>query len=154
MFSLHKQLAKDTAIVGDLELSKVLLMNDCQYPWVILVPKRDKVKEIFQLEPEDQQRLLWESSHVGKFMYEYYKGDKMNIGALGNVVPQLHVHHVVRYENDRAWPKPVWGAVPVKPYGIGRLNTRVMELRGLFKAMGLTVGTDGYQYDPSQVSSE
>ena len=97
-------------------LSHVLLMLDANYPWFILVPDREDIQEIYQLSPEDQQQLVSESSGLGEAIMRGFNGDKLNVAALGNVVPQLHVHHIVRHHNDPAWPGPVWGKVPACPY--------------------------------------
>ncbi len=109
-------------------LCRVLLMNDSHYPWVILVPEREAVTEVYQLEAADQRQLIQESSIVARLMMSLYKGDKMNIGALGNMVPQLHLHHVVRYQNDAAWPGPVWGAKPAQAYATAAAQQRVAEI--------------------------
>ena len=116
MTTLHPQLQKDCIIVGRLKLCHVLLMNDANYPWLILVPDRDDVTEIHQLTEEDQAQLIRESSRVAKMLTDHFNADKINIAALGNVVPQLHIHHIARYRDDAAWPKPVWGQVPIQPY--------------------------------------
>ncbi len=109
-FFLDKQLSSDCFELAELPLCKLLLMNDSQYPWFILVPKVVNASEIYQLDWSQQQQLLNESSMVGELLMETFSGDKLNIAALGNMVPQLHIHHVVRFKNDPAWPKPVWGA--------------------------------------------
>jgi diadenosine tetraphosphate (Ap4A) HIT family hydrolase len=137
MFSLHPQLAKDCEVIGDLPLCKVLLCNDANYPWVILVPRREDIREQFQLADEDQQLLLIESNFVAQSMNEAFKADKMNVAALGNQVPQLHIHHIVRYADDQAWPGPVWGAVPKRDYAEEALSARVEKLRGLLASAGL-----------------
>lgn len=131
MFSLHPELVKNCVVVGDLPLCRVLLDGDSNYPWLILVPRRADVREAFQLEPEDQQQLLVESNLVAAKMNAYFNADKMNVAALGNQVPQLHIHHVVRYKNDPAWPGPIWGAVAKKPYTEEQTATRLAELRKL-----------------------
>jgi len=113
---LHPQLAKDCIVLGQLDLCAVLLMPDANYPWVILVPQRENTSEIHALSDADQQQLMRESSKVSRLMAEMFNADKMNIAALGNMVPQLHIHHIVRYRTDAAWPSPVWGAVPAKAY--------------------------------------
>lgn len=109
MFELDSRLQNDTFFVCDLTLSRVLLMNDSQFPWLILVPMRDDVAEIIDLTEQEQQMLLSESAKVSKAMQNLFSPYKLNVAALGNVVRQLHVHHVARFENDVAWPKPVWG---------------------------------------------
>lgn len=116
MFELHAQLKKDSYVLGRFALCHLLLMNDAQYPWFILVPARDNVSEIYQLTADDQQQLWQESSQLAAGLMQVFEGDKMNIAALGNVVPQLHVHHIVRYTADPAWPAPVWGKYPARPY--------------------------------------
>jgi diadenosine tetraphosphate (Ap4A) HIT family hydrolase len=115
MFKLHPQLATDCIELGDFPLSKLLMMNDAQYPWFVLVPRVEGITEIFQLNEADQQRLWRESTLISRLLSEVFAADKMNVAALGNVVSQLHVHHVVRYRNDAAWPAPVWGKLPVRP---------------------------------------
>lgn len=133
MFTLHPQLEKDGIVMGDFPLSRLLLLNDARYPWFILVPRREAITEIYQLCEDDQQQLLRESSQLGQFVMESFSGDKLNIGALGNLVPQLHLHHIVRYQSDEAWPGPVWGvgsALPFRP-------DEVEILRDKFQALGL-----------------
>lgn len=108
-FTLHPRLAADTLSLGQSRLCDLRLMNDATWPWVILVPMRTNIREIYQLDEADQQRLLWESSRLSQAMMAAFSGDKMNVAALGNMVPQLHLHHIVRFEGDPAWPGPVWG---------------------------------------------
>jgi diadenosine tetraphosphate (Ap4A) HIT family hydrolase len=91
-------------------------MNDSTYPWIILVPQRNHVREIFDLIPSEQAQLAEESSFVSLKMHYQFEADKMNIATLGNIVEQLHMHHIVRYKIDPAWPDPVWGKFPRKPY--------------------------------------
>lgn len=139
MFNLHPRLAADTMLVVELPLSTVLLMNDSQYPWLILVPRREDIREIYQLSEADQVQLLRESSTVAQAMMKLYRGDKMNIGALGNMVPQLHLHHIVRYEGDPTWPGPVWGAQPAQPYADEAAAVRLAELRQVLQAGEVTL---------------
>jgi len=115
-FELHERLAADTFVVGDMQLSRLLLLNDCRYPWLILVPRVPKLREIHHLQREDQVQLLDESCRVAAFMEKQFEPDKLNVGALGNLVPQLHLHHIARYESDPAWPGPVWGHSAAVPY--------------------------------------
>lgn len=122
MFELHPQLVKDCLVLGDFPLCKVLLNRDANYPWFILVPKRADIREIFELSDEDQQQLLWESSYFSRQVYASFNADKLNVAALGNMVPQLHVHHIVRYTTDAAWPGPVWGAKPAIAYAPAALD--------------------------------
>jgi len=91
-------------------------MNDANYPWFIMVPDRKDIKEIFQLQKRDQQALQEESSLLSEVLAEEFSADKLNIAALGNIVSQLHIHHIVRYKNDPAWPAPVWGRIPASAY--------------------------------------
>ena len=128
MAALHPQLEKDCLVLGRFELCRLLLMNDANYPWCILVPDREGVKEIYQLTQDDQHALLQESSTLSRVLMEVFAGDKLNVAALGNVVPQLHIHHIVRYKNDPAWPAPVWGKIPVKPYPDTLLFTTVQKV--------------------------
>lgn len=128
-FELHATLAADTFVIADLDLSRLLLMNDAQYPWCILVPRRGGIREIYELDEADQQVLWRESAALGRAMMKAFGGVKLNVAALGNVVPQLHLHHIVRFENDPAWPGPVWGKVPAKPYEDAGRRTFVERLR-------------------------
>ena len=131
MFELHPQLAADTVVLGRLPLSLVLLVKDANYPWVILVPEREDITEIHQLETQDQQQLMTESCDVSKALQGHFSGDKMNVAALGNMVPQLHLHHVVRYKTDGAWPGPIWGVQPAKGYSGAALQSLQGELKEL-----------------------
>lgn len=115
-FQLHPQLQKDCFVLGKFELCQVLLMNDSQFPWFILVPQRNGIREIYELTDAEQILLIQESSYLAKKLTEMFKADKLNIAAIGNVVPQLHLHHVVRYENDKAWAAPIWGKFAAVPY--------------------------------------
>jgi diadenosine tetraphosphate (Ap4A) HIT family hydrolase len=116
MFELHPQLARDCTSLGRLALCRLLLMNDANYPWFILVPEREGIREVHELGDADR-RLLWdESALLSRALAKGFGAHKLNIAALGNQVPQLHVHHIVRYSHDPAWPNPVWGRIPAKPY--------------------------------------
>jgi len=136
MFELHTQLEKDTVLIGDLPLCRVLLMNNANYPWVILVPRREDVAEIFQLTAQDQQQLMLEMSEVASALAAHYRADKMNVAALGNIVPQLHVHVIARYQDDAMWPRPVWGGA-VREYTDDVLAATLSELRELLEIDGL-----------------
>lgn len=131
MFVLDEQLQKDTMLVGEMPLCLVLLVNDANYPWVILVPKREDITEIYQLSEQDQQQLQRESCEVAQKLQKHFKGDKMNVAALGNVVEQLHIHHIVRYRDDLAWPAPIWGKVPAVPYTPAQMETLYHQLQEL-----------------------
>jgi len=115
-WSLHPQLAKDTVPVGDLALSRVLLATDANYPWMILVPRLPALVELIDLEENAQVQLLGEVAAAARALKNVTECDKLNIAALGNQVPQLHVHIIGRRHSDAAWPKPVWGAVPPIAY--------------------------------------
>lgn len=115
-FELHERLAADTVLLGSTRLCEVRLMNEKTWPWVILVPAIAGIREIYELSETQQQRLVAESSELSRAMMEAFKGDKMNVAALGNMVPQLHVHHIVRFKGDPAWPGPVWGTQAPVPY--------------------------------------
>lgn len=115
-FVLHPQLANDTFFITDLPLCRVLLMNESRYPWLILVPRRTEIREIYELTPEDRQQFWQESDQVSHALVALFQPDKLNIAALGNVVPQLHIHHIARFTQDEAWPTPVWGRFSPKPY--------------------------------------
>lgn len=128
-FELHPRLHADTVRVGDLPLSRLLLMNDARYPWAILVPRRENLREIYELSGDDQAQLLLESSALARALMSAFAGHKLNIGALGNVVSQLHVHHVVRYPDDPAWPGPVWGHSPAQAYAPEALQARIAALQ-------------------------
>ncbi|HSB96115.1 MAG TPA: HIT domain-containing protein [Spongiibacteraceae bacterium] len=140
MFELHTQLAKDCVLLGDLPLCRVLLMNDALYPWLILVPRREQIAEIFQLSRIDQQQLMDEASSMGSALAGHFRADKMNVAALGNMVPQLHLHVIVRYRGDTAWPRPVWGVAPAELYSDELLAQRLQELQMLLVPLGLQWG--------------
>lgn len=133
-FDLHERLANDSVAVGDLSLCRVLLMNDCRFPWAILVPRRAGSAELHDLPPADRARLIDEITLVSAALKKVSGAQKMNIGALGNIVRQLHIHVVGRNEGDDAWPGPVWGAGERVPYAEGAAEACAMELR---KALGL-----------------
>jgi diadenosine tetraphosphate (Ap4A) HIT family hydrolase len=129
MFELNPQLAKDTHEIGQFALCEVLLMNDDRYPWVILVPRRQGIEEIFQLSADDQQQLLKESSFVSAAMSALFSAHKMNVAALGNMVEQLHVHHVARFNTDASWPNPIWGRGDSIPYSDLAVKAMLSQLK-------------------------
>jgi diadenosine tetraphosphate (Ap4A) HIT family hydrolase len=138
-FELHPRLAADTFALAQWPLCTLLLMNDAQYPWCVLVPRRAGLREIHDLAEADQQQLLRESSALGRALMQAFGGLKLNVAALGNVVAQLHVHHIVRFEGDAAWPAPVWGKHPARAYTdaerrtfVERLATHVTDARLAF----------------------
>lgn len=115
-FSLAPELARDCIELADWPLCKVLLMNDSQYPWFILVPRKPNLKESIDLDDVDQLMLMKESAKLSQLLKEVFNPDKLNVAALGNMVPQLHIHHIARFKTDVAWPAPVWGKYPAVPY--------------------------------------
>lgn len=108
MFQLHPQLEKDTIAIKDLKLCRLLLMNNCFYPWLILVPRKPDLVEITDLSSDDQVNLMVEIDLVARLMQKIFNPDKLNIATLGNVVAQLHIHLIARFRNDRTFPKPIW----------------------------------------------
>jgi diadenosine tetraphosphate (Ap4A) HIT family hydrolase len=128
-WSLHPQLEKDTIDIGDLPLSRVLVIKDANYPWLLLVPRRDGAVEIIDLAEVEQAQLMTEISRVARALKEVTKCDKLNIAALGNLVPQLHVHIIARRSSDVAWPRPVWGAVPPLAHDAAEVQHFISALR-------------------------
>ena len=125
-FSLAPELVRDCIELADWPLCKVLLMNDSQYPWFILVPRKANLKESIDLSESEQVLLMQESAKLSRLLKEVLNPDKLNVAALGNMVPQLHIHHIARYKTDVAWPTPVWGKYPAVPYSeeqLARLKT-------------------------------
>lgn len=108
-FIIHPRLEEDTILLGELDLCEVRLMPDSSNPWVVLVPKRADIKEIHELTDGEQGTLIYEISTISSKLTELFAPDKINVGALGNMVPQLHIHIICRYQNDRAWPNAIWG---------------------------------------------
>src|SRR5690554_2978422 len=134
-YRLHERLAADTISLGRSRLCDIRLMNDQTWPWVILVPALAGIREIYELQPAQQQLLMQESSALSRGMMEVFSGDKMNVAALGNMVPQLHLHHIVRFEGDPAWPGPVWGKQPPVPYDEGRLASVQQSLAAVLASL-------------------
>jgi diadenosine tetraphosphate (Ap4A) HIT family hydrolase len=128
-FQLHPRLEQDCFTVGQLALSQLLMMNDCQYPWFILVPRRADITEIYRLAEADRQMLLAESCLLAEKLEEIYRPDKLNVATIGNLVPQLHMHHVARYRSDKAWPAPIWGKLPAQPYDRQQADLQIARLR-------------------------
>ena len=140
-WSPHTQLAQETVPVGDLPLARVLLANDANYPWLILVPRLPGLVELIDLEENAQVQLLGEIAAAARALKTITACDKLNIAALGNQVPQLHVHVIARRRTDAAWPKPVWGVQPPLAYKEGLQAALLNSLRQLLKSSGL-VGID------------
>ncbi|MEX3773492.1 HIT domain-containing protein [Pseudomonas sp. MYb118] len=129
MFALDSRLQQDTLPIGDFPLSRLLLSNDSNYPWFILVPRREDISEIFQLDAADQRQLWQETTTLAELLKDSFDADKLNVAALGNVVSQLHMHVIVRRREDAAWPAPVWGKHPAKPYTPEQVATIRERLR-------------------------
>ncbi|MGZ8329812.1 MAG: HIT family protein [Rhodoplanes sp.] len=127
-WSLHPQLEKDTIAIGDLPLSRVLVIKDANYPWVLLVPRRDAV-EIIDLDEVEQAQLMTEIARVARALKTVTACDKLNIAALGNVVSHLHVHIIARRTTDVAWPKPVWGPAPAIDHDPQEVEAFIRALR-------------------------
>src|SRR5215813_12886649 len=134
---LHPQLAQDTVLVGDLPLARALLTNDANYPWMILVPRLPGLVELIDLEENAQVQLLGEIAATARTLKNISQCDKLNIAALGNQVPQLHVHVIARRHSDAAWPKPVWGVKPPSAYSDTQQASLLGSLRRSLEASGL-----------------
>ena len=135
-FSLDKQLEKDTEAVCDLALCSVRLMRDARFPWLVLIPRKDTVVEFTDLSQDDQHQLMQEVACASRVLQSSYNPDKMNIAMLGNMVRQLHVHVVARFQSDDAWPKPIWGIGTARAYEISELGRTVKDLVQRFDRRG------------------
>lgn len=134
---LDERLVQDSYPVTELPLCQLRLMDDARFPWLVLIPRRNAVSEIFDLNEEDQQQLWREATLIGKMLKTLVKGDKLNIASLGNVVAQLHVHVVVRRRDDAAWPAPVWGNGEPEPYDLDGLASMRDHLLAQIEALKL-----------------
>jgi len=128
-FELDDRLARDAFVIGDLPLCRALLMNDARWQWLILVPRREGLVELIDLGPADQTQLMEEASRAGRFLKSHVKADKINVGALGNIVRQLHLHIVARVVGDPAWPGPAWGHGAATPYDDGAARALIGAAR-------------------------
>lgn len=131
MFALDSRLQQDCLVIGDFPLCRLLLMNDSNYPWFILVPRREEVSELFQLDADDQRQLWQETTLLAETLKDIFAADKMNVATLGNVVSQLHMHVIVRRRDDASWPAPVWGRHPAQPYSEQQAGQVVDKLRSV-----------------------
>ena len=134
MFVLDTRLHEDTWLIGDFPLCRLLLSNDSNYPWFILVPRREGISELFQLDEHDQQLMWAETTALARTLKDAFGADKMNVATLGNVVSQLHMHVIVRYQADVAWPGQVWGKHPAKPYTqaeVGAIQDKLKSVLGV-----------------------
>jgi diadenosine tetraphosphate (Ap4A) HIT family hydrolase len=129
-WSLHPQLARDTIAIGDLALSRLLVVNDANWPWLLLVPRRPEVSEIIDLDEVERAQLMTEIARVARALKEVTACDKLNVAALGNVVPQLHVHVIARRSGDLGWPKPIWGVAPPLAHDAGEFDRFVTAIKG------------------------
>lgn len=139
MFELHPRLADDTIAIGRFDLSLLLLSKDANYPWCILVPQREDVFEIHHLSEDDQLQLMRESCRLAEVMTSLFDAHKMNVAALGNVVRQLHIHHIARFSDDPAWPQPIWGKVPMTVYTNRELVERTKRLQNALVGEGFVI---------------
>lgn len=127
-FELHPDLTRDGIHMGDFPLCHVRLINDSNFPWFVLIPKKDNISDTIDLTPEDHAA-MWEESRIfSKAIMTIFSGEKLNVAALGNMTPQLHIHHIVRFKTDAAWPGPIWGKVPMQPY-------QAVEIMGIYSQL-------------------
>ena len=133
VFKLHPDLLRDGLEVSRLRLSRLLLMNEARWPWLILVPERHGMREMHDLDSLDLYRLCDEIASCSQVLQQLYKADKINVAALGNMTPQLHVHVIARFTSDPAWPEPIWSALPREPYSEAAGEARLHELRQALK---------------------
>ena len=133
-FTLHPDLQRDGIEMGEFSLCQVLLINDSHYPWFVLVPKRSGISDTIDLSAKDYAA-LWEESHIfSRAIMTAFKGEKLNVAALGNMTPQLHIHHIVRFTSDEAWPGPIWGKHALRPYK----TAEVSAVRAKLEAQTMT----------------
>jgi diadenosine tetraphosphate (Ap4A) HIT family hydrolase len=132
MFKLDERLENDTFFIDDLDISKLYLMNNANFPWLILVPKKNDLVELIDLNFDDQTKLLREINLISQILKKKYSPDKINIATLGNIVSQLHIHIIARFKNDIAFPKPVWG-FEAKNYQESEKNLLISEIKNLLR---------------------
>jgi diadenosine tetraphosphate (Ap4A) HIT family hydrolase len=147
-FALDPRLRDDTHCVADLALSRLLLMDDSRYPWLILVPRRAGVSELTDLTIGDQALLLSEINRASALVRRLQPVDRINVGMLGNVVPQLHAHIVGRQAGDDAWPGPVWGHGSAQRYAGEALQTQLDRLQALLSGAPAPLDTDAHARRP------
>ena len=131
-FELHPQLAADTVLIAEWPLCQVLLIDDANYPWLVLVPAREDLRDFHDLAPDDMAQATAEIVRASEALTSVFDPDKINVAALGNMVPQLHIHVIARFTNDAAWPQPVWGVVPAQAYAPAALDARLVVLQDAF----------------------
>ncbi|WP_431025057.1 HIT domain-containing protein [Halomonas sp. H5] len=135
--TLDPRLEADTLPVTELGLCQVRLMNDARFPWLVLVPRRPGISEVYQLSTQDQAALWREATALGEGLMKTLDGDKLNLATLGNMVPQLHLHVIVRFAGDAAWPAPVWGQGQAEPYGADGQARRRDEILAIIEGLDL-----------------
>lgn len=128
-FELHPDLVRDGFVLGEFPLSLLLMINDAAYPWFVLVPQRAGIKDAYELHETEHRQLMYESRAVCTWLMSAFGGDKMNVAALGNMTPQLHIHHIVRRKGDPAWPAAVWGHAPLSAMNTQYVADRLTKLR-------------------------
>ena len=143
VFILDERLETDCVRLGEFPLSVLLMSRDANYPWFILVPRRPAVTELYQLSAEDMAQLVTESRHLSRVIMELFKGEKLNVAALGNLVRQLHLHHIVRFSGDPAWPAPVWGKVPAQAFEDEKLVERAGAVQARLEEGFVAAAVDG-----------
>ncbi|SIN93944.1 HIT domain-containing protein [Salinivibrio sp. ES.052] len=138
-FSLHSRLAADSTYVGDFPLCQLRLAHADIGPWLLLIPRQPHLREIHHLGPTDQHALWQESAQVSRCLETLFTPDKLNIAAIGNIVPQLHLHHVARYQNDAVWPNPIWGHLDVSHRPESQQATLVAQFQDALVPEGLVI---------------
>lgn len=133
-FTIDSRLAADTHPLARFQLCDVRLMDDSHYPWLILVPRLPGLRDVIDLDARQRHQLSDEIDRTSKLLRDAFRPDKLNVAALGNVVAQLHVHVIARFETDPSWPAPVWGRIESRPYTAETLLERVVLLQGLLAA--------------------
>lgn len=131
MFMLDENLNKDCIVIGNFPLCQLLLKNDKKYPWFILVPRRNDIVEVFDLLLNEQQQLWSEVTTFAELVKKVFEADKINIGTLGNMVNQLHIHIIARYKHDITWPQSVWDKLPAEPYDVSEIEILKKQLQGI-----------------------
>ena len=127
-FQLHPQLEADTHLICRTENCQILLMDDARFPWIVLVPEVADIRELYELKARQQQQAYQSILRISKSLAEYSNAEKMNVAALGNQVPQLHIHIIARYQSDAAWPGPVWGVGQAESYSTDQLQQTLSDL--------------------------
>ena len=133
VFHLDGQLASDSHPVAELPVCSLRLMDDSNYPWLVLIPRVAEARELIDLDQDTRLAVMQEIDLAARVLKQEFRPYKLNVAALGNAVPQLHIHVIARRTDDPAWPKPIWGAVPAVPYDDDALAARLAELRAAFE---------------------